>query len=92
LVVLDAVIRTVADTGSPERIATLDRVAKRQHGLMPGMCAWALAVHYMRVNDPEKAADCKELLRLAVPHAAPMQQNKPIVAPGPSGPFAGPDE
>jgi len=91
LAVLDGVIRLVADGPTPERIALLDRVAKRQHGLMPGMCAWALAVHYMRTNESDKAADCKELLRLAVPHAAPMRNNKPVVAPGPSGIFSGPE-
>ena len=91
LKVLDGVIRLVADGPTPERVALLDKVAKRQHGLMPGMCAWALAVHHMRKNEPEKAAENKELLRLAVPHSAPMQGNKPIVPPGPSGIFSGPD-
>ncbi len=91
LKVLDGVIRLVADGATPERVALLAKVAKRQHGLMPGMCAWALAVHHMRTKEPEKAAEFKELLRMAVPHAAPMQGNKPVVSPGPSGIFSGPD-
>jgi hypothetical protein len=40
--------------------------------LMPGMCAWALAVHYKREGQMDKAADFKELLRMSVPFSAPM--------------------
>ncbi len=72
LPVLDDVIHLVAEGPSPESIARLEKVAKRQRGLMPGMCAWALAVHYRRTGDLEKAADFKEMLRMAVPFSAPM--------------------
>jgi hypothetical protein len=72
LLVLDDVIHAVAEGPSPEMIGRLERVAKKQHGLMPGMCAWALAVYYMREGQPEKAADFKEVLRMAVPFSAPM--------------------
>jgi tetratricopeptide (TPR) repeat protein len=73
LPVLDDVIRLVAAGPSDEIITRLEKVAKKQHGLMPGMCAWALAVHYKRTNQPEKAANFKELLRLSVPHSAPLK-------------------
>jgi TPR repeat protein len=69
---IDDVIHTVADAPDEEMLARLAKVAKRQNGLMPGMCAWALALHYKRVGDPEKAADFKEMLRMSVPFSAPM--------------------
>ncbi len=72
LKVLDDVIHAVAEGPTEEMVARMDRVAKKQHGLMPGMCAWALAVHYKRSGDAEKAADYKELLRMTVPFSAPM--------------------
>lgn len=69
---LDDVIHTVAEGPTPEMIARLEKVAKRQNGLMPGMCAWALAVYYKRAGDMERAADFKEMLRMAVPYSSPM--------------------
>jgi uncharacterized protein YecE (DUF72 family) len=74
LLLLDDVIRLVAagEVGS-EGMQRLEKAAKKQHGLMPGLCAWALAVYYKRANQPDKAADFKELLRLAVPHSVPMK-------------------
>ncbi|MDE3196939.1 MAG: hypothetical protein KGN84_11380 [Acidobacteriota bacterium] len=70
---LDDVIHLVAGEPDPEVIARLEKVAKRQHGMMPGMCAWALAVHYKRSGQPEKASDYKDLLRMSVPHSAPLR-------------------
>lgn len=72
---LDDVIQLVAGGPDPDVIARLETVAKKQHGLMPGMCAWALAVHYKRVGQPDQAADFKELLRMSVPFSAPMAKN-----------------
>lgn len=74
LPLLDDVIRLVAAGEISEvSLARLAKTAEKQHGLMPGMCAWALAVHYKRTNQPEKAADFKELLRLAVPFSIPLK-------------------
>jgi len=64
----------VADSVSPEAMARLERTANKQHGLMPGICAWALAVHHKRGNQPDKAADYKALLRLAIPYSVPLRQ------------------
>jgi hypothetical protein len=72
---LDDVIHAVAEGPSDEAIARLHKVAKRQNGLMPGMCAWALAVHYKRTGDAERAADYKEMLRMAMPFSSPMLKN-----------------
>jgi hypothetical protein len=69
---LDDVIHAVAEGATEETIVRMERVAKKQHGLMPGMCAWALAVHYKRAGQLEKAADFKEVLRMSVPFSAPM--------------------
>jgi len=69
---LDDVIHLVAEGPTPEMIARLERVAKKQSGMMPGMCAWALAVYYKREGQMEKAADFKEMLRMSVPFSAPM--------------------
>jgi hypothetical protein len=74
LQLLDDVIRLVAAGEiDGEGMERLERAAKKQHGLMPGMCAWALAVYYKRANQPDKAADFKELLRMAVPYSIPMK-------------------
>ena len=73
LQLLDDVIRLVAGTPADDVIPRLEKTAKKQHGLMPGMCAWALAVYYKRNGQPEKAADFKELLRLSVPHCIAMK-------------------
>jgi hypothetical protein len=73
LQLLDDVIHVVAEDAAPERIARLDRAANKQHGLIPGMCAWALAVHYKRNHQPDKAADYKVLLRLSIPHSVPLE-------------------
>jgi hypothetical protein len=74
LQVIDGIIHLVAGMAdSPETMARLARTAKKQHGLMPGMCAWALALHYKRSNQPDLAGEFKELVRLAVPHCAPLR-------------------
>jgi hypothetical protein len=74
LQLMDDVIRLVsAGQLEPEGIERLEKAVKKQHGLMPGMCAWALAVYYNRRNMPDKATEYKELLRLAVPHSAPLK-------------------
>jgi hypothetical protein len=74
LQLLDNVIRLVAGGEvNEEAMLRLAMTAKKQHGLMPGMCAWALAVHYKRINNPEKASDFKELLRMAVPFSVPLK-------------------
>lgn len=73
LQLLDDVIRLVAEGPSDAIIKRLEKTAKKQHGLMPGMCAWALAVHYKRANDPEKAAEFKERLRMSVPHCVALR-------------------
>jgi hypothetical protein len=54
------------------RTPRLEKIARKQKGLMGGMCAWALAVHYKRNGQPDKAADFKEFLRMSVPYSAPM--------------------
>lgn len=82
--VLDDVIHAIAEGASDEMVARLERVAKKQHGLMPGMCAWALAVHYKRAGNAEKAADYKEVLRMSVPFSVPMVRTQT-----PAGPEAG---
>ena len=73
LQLLDDCIHLVADSVSPEAIARLERTASKQHGLMPGICAWALAVHYKRGNLPDKASEYKMLLQLAIPYSAPLR-------------------
>jgi len=74
LQLLDDLIRLVAaGDANGEAMLRLEKAAKKQHGLMPGMCAWALAVYYKRTNQPDKAADYKELLRLSVPNSIPMR-------------------
>ena len=70
---LDDVIHLVANGADPEVIARLERIASKQHGMMPAMCAWALAVHYKRAGQLEKAADFKEVLRMSVPFSIPMR-------------------
>jgi hypothetical protein len=73
LQLLDDVIRLVAEGATPERMARLERAANKQHGLIPGMCAWALAVHYKRNDLPDKASDYKVLLQLSIPHSVPLK-------------------
>lgn len=73
LELLDGIIHLVADGANPETIERLERVANKQHGMMPAMCAWALAIHYKRTNQTDKAADYKSLLRMMVPSCAPLQ-------------------
>jgi hypothetical protein len=70
---LDDVIQLVAGAGDAgEAVPRLEKIANKQHGLMPGMCAWALAVYYKREGQMDKAADFKEVLRMSVPFSAPM--------------------
>ncbi|MGD1072061.1 MAG: hypothetical protein ABSB15_18170 [Bryobacteraceae bacterium] len=73
LVLLDDVIHLVAEGGNPEIVARLERAANKQHGLVPGICAWALAVYYKRNNQPDKASDYKAILKLSIPYSAPMK-------------------
>lgn len=82
LQVLDDVIHLVAQAPSEGTVERLDRVAKKQHGLMPGMAAWALAVYYRRANEMAKAAEFKTLLRLAVPHSLPLKRAERELPPG----------
>jgi hypothetical protein len=74
---LDDVIHSVAEGPTPDMITRLERIAKKQQGLMAGMCAWALAVYYKREGQMEKAADFKESLRMSVPFSAPMLNQTP---------------
>ncbi len=75
LQVLDDVVRLVAGPGEPaeELLKRVDFTARKRRGLMPGMCAWALGVHYKRRNEPEKSEEYKELLRMSVPQSIVMR-------------------
>ncbi|MDP9171324.1 MAG: hypothetical protein M3N54_11955 [Acidobacteriota bacterium] len=74
LQLIDDIIHLVADgSAEPATIARLDATARKQQGLMPGMCAWALALHYKRSNQPDLAGEYKQLLRLAVPYCAALK-------------------
>lgn len=69
---IDDVIHAVAEGVSEEMLPRLEKLAKKQSGVVSGMCAWALAVHYKRLGDGEKAADFKEMVRMAVPFSVVM--------------------
>ena len=77
LQLIDDAIRLVASGPSDEIIPRLEKVARKQHGLMPGICAWALAVHFRRIGQAETAAEYKEYLRMSVPFSVPMRQTLP---------------
>lgn len=71
--VLDQVIRVVAGQDTPEALERLPRIAEKQHGLMPAMAAWAMAVYHKRARQDDKAVMYKAILKDAVPHALPLK-------------------
>ena len=74
---LDNAIRLVAGGVAPDEqdlvIERLQKSAKKASGLIPGISAWALALHYHRSNKPDLATEFKENLRSAVPHSLPLK-------------------
>ncbi|MCU1328516.1 MAG: hypothetical protein JWN34_3886 [Bryobacterales bacterium] len=74
---LDAAIRLVAGGVAPDEmdlvVERLQKSAKKAAGLIPGISAWALALHYNRLNQPDLATEFKENLRSAVPHSIPLK-------------------
>jgi hypothetical protein len=74
---LDGAIRLVAGGVPPDEldlvVEKLQKSAKKAAGLVPGIAAWALAVHYNRLNKPDLATEFKENLRSAVPHSVPLK-------------------
>lgn len=75
---LDHAIRLVADKETEERLDRLQRTARKQHGLMPAICAWSLAVYYKRKGDAERASEFTAILKDAVPHCAALQYTPPV--------------
>ncbi len=84
---LDGSIRLVAGGLDADEIdqmvPRLEKSAKKAAGLIPGIAAWALALHYHRLNMPDRATDAKELLRSAVPHCLPLKPQGPPPPPQP---------
>jgi len=58
----------------------LEKSAGRAVGLVPGIAAWAVALHYHRQNKSDKATEYKEMLRSAVPHCLPLRPTTGPVA------------
>jgi hypothetical protein len=79
LQLLDDAIHLIAAGADSDTTARLERTASKQHGLVPAICAWALAVHFKRVNQPDKASDYKTVLQLSVPFSVPLKQTSPNV-------------
>jgi hypothetical protein len=69
---IDDVIQTIASEPADEVIARMEKTARKQHGIVPAMCAWALALYYNRKGLTDKAADFKQLVKIAAPHSAPL--------------------
>ncbi len=78
---LDDIVTIVANGAAPERLERLEKTARKQQGLIPGMCAWALAVHYKRGNQPDRAGEFKAILRLSMPYCAPLAPRSDVDRP-----------
>lgn len=84
---LDGAIRLVAgglDADELDQVfPKLEKSAGRAVGLVPGIAAWAVALHYHRQNKSDKATEYKEMLRSAVPHCLPLRPTTGPVAEAP---------
>lgn len=74
LQIVDDVIQVVAEQASDDVMGRVERIAKRQHGLMPALCIWALTVHYNRKEDKTRADEFRKLLVATVPRCKPLLQ------------------
>ncbi len=78
---LDGSIRLVTgglDADELDQIVPkLEKSAKKAAGLVPGIAAWALALHFHRLNMPDRATEYKEQLRSAVPHCLALKPLPP---------------
>lgn len=66
--ILHGAILVAAGEADADTIAQTQRASTRAAGVMPALCAWALAQHFDRSGQPAEAAACRERVRAAVPH------------------------
>jgi hypothetical protein len=62
-----AILVAVGDADA-STIAQTEQASGRASGVMPALCAWALAQHFDRSGDPARAAACRKRVQAAVPH------------------------
>jgi hypothetical protein len=66
--ILHGAILVAVGEADATTIAQTERASTRTAGVMPALCAWALAQHFERSGQPTEAATYRERVRAAVPH------------------------
>jgi hypothetical protein len=66
--ILHGAILVAAGEADPESIAQTQKASNRAAGVMPALCAWALAQYFERSGQLAEAAAYRDRVRAAVPH------------------------
>lgn len=71
--IYEAIIESASGGGNDET-GKLEEMANRRRGLISAFSAWALALHFRRVGEPERAVRFQQLVREITPNCAPLNE------------------
>jgi len=71
--IYEAIIESASGGGNNET-AKLEEMANRRRGLISAFSAWALALHFRRTGEPERAVPFQQLVRDITPNCAPLNE------------------
>jgi hypothetical protein len=71
--IYEAIIESASGGGSDET-DKLEEMANRRRGLISAFSAWALALHFRRVGEPDRAVPFQQLVRELTPNCAPLNE------------------
>lgn len=71
--IYEAIIESASGAGD-DATAKLEEMANRRRGLISAFSAWALALHFRRAGEPDRAVPFQQLVRELTPNCAPLNE------------------
>ena len=71
--IYEAIIESASGGGS-DATAKLEAMANRRRGLISAFSAWALALHFRRTGEPERAVPFQQLVHELTPNCGPLNE------------------
>jgi tetratricopeptide (TPR) repeat protein len=71
--IYEAIIEAASGAGE-DAVPKLEEMANRRRGLISAFSAWALALHYRRIGQADRAIPFQQLVRQITPNCAPLNE------------------
>lgn len=71
--IYEAIIEAASGAGD-DAVPRLEEMANRKRGLISSFSAWALALHFRRVGEADRAVPFQELVRQLTPNCKPLNE------------------